>query len=79
MARSANVGPLGLHNLSLGESDSVVITYDETKMDKAGEKISMKNIYANHTDWHCCFFTGLAIWIGLQCHRMTSNQKLFFE
>jgi hypothetical protein len=39
MARSASIDCLAFHNFSL-DLDSMVIKYDETKADKAGEKLS---------------------------------------
>ena len=42
MARSASIDCLAFHNFSVGSLDSIVIKYDETKADKAGEKLSEK-------------------------------------
>lgn len=53
MARSVSIDCLGLHNLRLG-IDSIIIKYDDSKADKAGERLSEKNIYANPQDWTQC-------------------------
>lgn len=58
MARSSSIDALGLHNFSLG-IDSIVIKYDDSKADKAGEKLSEKNLYANPLDWTMCSWTAL--------------------
>ena len=61
MARSASIDCLAFHNLSVGSLDScsIVIKYDETKADKAGEKLSEKKymltpligLCAHGSDW----------------------------
>ena len=56
VARAANVDPLGLHNVKLG-IDSVIVKYDDSKADKAGEKLSEKNTHANPFDWKLCWWT----------------------
>ena len=46
MARCASVDPLGFHNFSLSQ-DSIIVKYDDSKVDKDGERLSEKNMYAN--------------------------------
>jgi hypothetical protein len=58
MARSASIDCLGFHNFSLG-MDSIVIKYDESKADKAGEKLSEKIFYANPLNWTQCSWLAL--------------------
>jgi len=58
MARSASIDCLAFHNFSIG-LDLIVIKYDATKADKAGEKLSEKNAYANPLDWTLCTWTAL--------------------
>lgn len=53
MARSASIDCLALHNFRVG-IDSIIIKYDDSKADKAGEKLSEKNVYANPLDWIQC-------------------------
>lgn len=53
MARSASIDCLAFHNFRLG-TDSIIIKYDDSKADKAGEKLSEKNVYANPLDWIQC-------------------------
>jgi hypothetical protein len=59
MARSASIDCLAFHtNFSLG-TDSIAIKHDETKADKAGEKLSEKTLYANPIDWTMCTWLAL--------------------
>ena len=53
MARSINIDCIGWHNMRRGE-DSIVVKYDDTKSDKAGEKCSNKNLYSNPNDMYVC-------------------------
>jgi hypothetical protein len=46
LARCQNIDDLTFRNLSLG-SDSIIVKFDATKMDKTGEKCSPENCYAN--------------------------------
>ena len=68
MARSISIDHLGFPNLKRG-SDSIIVKYNESKNDKAGEKCSNKNINANPTDPSMCFFTALGIYC---CHKLLS-------
>lgn len=64
MARSASIDCLAFHNFSMG-LDSIVIKYDDSKADKAGEKLSEKNVYANPLDWTMCTWTALGEFFSL--------------
>ena len=79
MARSASIDPLAFHNFSVG-NDSYVGKYDSSKADKAGERLSEKNIYANAQEWQMCFWTGFGIWCALR--RVSfgeDHEKLFLD
>ena len=65
MAKFISIDHLGISNLKRG-SDSMIVKYDESKSNKAGEKFSNKNKYANPTDPSICFFTALEICC---CHK----------
>jgi hypothetical protein len=56
-------GLFALYNLKRGISDSIVFKYDETKMDKTGEFVQEKNVYANPLKGqeHLCAFTALGL------------------
>jgi hypothetical protein len=58
MARSASIDCLAFHNFGVGH-DSIIIKYDDSKADKAGEKLSEKNVYANPIDWTMCTWLAL--------------------
>jgi len=61
MARSASIDVRAKRNFKLG-IDSIRGKYDDTKTDKAGERLSEKNLYANPFDWTMCWWTGVWIW-----------------
>ena len=46
MARSASIDPLAYRNFWCGE-DSIIVKYDDSKTDKAGECLLEKNICTN--------------------------------
>ena len=77
MARSASIDPLGIHNLSSG-TDSFKITYDDSKTDGAGERVSPKNIYANPFDPHVCPATALGIWLSIQNETFNAENDTIF-
>lgn len=78
MARSASIDCLALHNFSLG-TDSIVIKYDETKADKAGEKLSEKNVYANPLDWTMCTWLALGVYCFVFQGNLVENERLFLK
>lgn len=79
MARGANIAPLKLENIQLGP-DSLIIKYDDSKADQAGERTYPKNIYACTFDWTTCFWTALGVWLALRVAEMKDgNQKLFLK
>jgi hypothetical protein len=79
VARSASIDPLKLSNFRVG-TDSIIGKYDETKADKAGERLSEKNIYAQTFDWKICFWTSFGVWLALRVDEMKNgNQKIFLN
>ena len=76
MGRSASVDALGLHNLKLGV-DSIVITYDDSKMDSTGKHVHPKNCYANPYEPQMSSFLVLAIWCFLYPDQF-EEKDLFF-
>jgi hypothetical protein len=78
MARSASIDCLGFHNFSLG-TDSLVVKYDDSKADKAGEKLSEKNLYANPLDWTMCPWLGLGVYFCVNCGNLGENERLFLK
>lgn len=78
MARSASIDCLSFHNFSLGQ-DSIVVKYDETKADKAGEKLSEKNIYSNPLDWQMCTWLAFGIYCSLFSGNLTISERLFLK
>ena len=78
MARSASIDSLGFHNFSLG-LDSLVVKYDDSKADKAGEKLSEKNLYANPLDWTMCTWLGLGVFCCINKGNLSVNERLFLK
>ena len=78
MARSASIDPLGLHNFKLG-ADSILITYDDSKMDGTGERTHPKNCYANPINPNICLFLSLSIWLVLYPEQYDSTDSLFLK
>ena len=64
MARCISVDPLSLHHFSLGE-DNFTVLHDSTKMDKKGEKLVQKHVYANPKDPIICPNLAIGIWFAL--------------
>jgi hypothetical protein len=65
MARSASIDPLRLDNFRLGP-DSIIGKYDDSKSDKAAERLSEKNLYSNPTKFQWCWWTGFGVWVALR-------------
>jgi hypothetical protein len=76
MARSASIDPLGFHNISKGV-DSIVIKYDDSKADNAGEKVSPKNIFANPFNPYICSFLSLGCYFCINRETFMTNDKIF--
>ena len=79
MARSASIDCLGFHNFTVGSLDSIAIKYDETKADKAGEKLSSKNVYANPIDWTMCTWLGLGVYCCVFQANLVECERLFLK
>ena len=78
MARCASVDPLGFHNISVG-LDSIKCSYDDSKADKDGEKLSEKNIYANPLVYRQCFWTSFAVYCCIHSESLCLYEKLFLK
>ena len=78
MARSASIDCLCFHNFSLGQ-DSIIIKYDESKADKAGEKLSEKNLYSNPLEWTMCSWLAFGIYCSLMSDNLCESERLFLK
>ena len=76
MARSISIDPLGFHNFKTGV-DSIKCTYDDSKTDKSGEKVSPKNLYSNPYDPKVCCFTSMGCWFAISKDSFNRNDKIF--
>ena len=77
MGRSASVDPLGIHNFARG-MDALRITYDDSKADGAGDRVSPKNVYANPLNPSICPMTALGIWMMLRNETFIANRDGIF-
>jgi hypothetical protein len=78
MARSINIDCIGWHNMRRGE-DSIVVKYDDTKSDKAGEKCSNKNLYSNPNDMYVCWYMALRCYCCIYSVSLAERDFLFIE
>ena len=78
MARCASIDPLGFHNMSLGQ-DSIKCKYDDSKTKKDGEKLSEKNIYANHIDYFLCWWTAFAVYTAINNDALSKFERFFLK
>ena len=79
MARSINIDPLGFHNFSKGQEDSIEILYGETKMDKTGENVMPKNIFGNPFDHRICVFFALGTYLCINRDKFVEGQDFLFR
>jgi hypothetical protein len=69
--------PLRLDNFRLG-TDSIIGKYDESKADKAAERLSEKNLYSNPTNFKWCWWTGFGVWVALRGEDAFENNRHLF-
>lgn len=79
MARSANVNPLSLHNIKLGDPDAIELCFDESKCDKTGKRVTPKNVFANPLQPQICWFTAMGVWMMKQRDQLSEREKLFLK
>jgi len=80
IARSVSVDPLTFHNFSPGfGTDSIKCTYDRTKADQEGKKVSPKNLYANPFDPRISVFLALGCWICTTQETFVGSEKIFLN
>ena len=79
ISRSCDVDCLSFHIITHGILDSIILKYDETKMDKMGEFVQEKNVYSNPLagQGHLCFFTALGVYLSLHQGCLAETEKLF--
>jgi hypothetical protein len=78
IGRPSSINPLGFRNFSL-RSDSIIGKYDDSKADKAGERLTEKNLYANPFDWLKCPRTAIGIWCALEALALAEHERLFLS
>ena len=78
MARSISIDHLGFTNMKRG-TDSIIVKYDETKSDKAGERCKNKNVYAKPTDPSICFFIALGIYCSYESISLITREVIFLK
>lgn len=78
MARGTSVDPLGFYNTSLG-TYLIRVKYDNSKTKKSGDRLSIKNIYANPFDYSQCFHLGLRVYCCIFSNKLSASEKLFIK
>ena len=78
MARSINIGELNFKSFSMG-TDSFIITFNDTKKDPTGEKVSPKNIYANHSDFRICPATATGLYLAVNDGKFANGRTTLFQ
>ena len=79
MARSALIDIIGLHNMYMGNADSVIWQYDYSKTDKDGKKVHPKNVYASPLNFIICPLTSMACWISLNKDTFDKSDAIFLR
>jgi len=78
MVRSASIDPLAFHNFKTCQ-DSSICKCDNQKADKSGERLSEQKVYANPFEWTQCFWTGMGVYVALNCDAISSHEHLFLK
>ena len=78
MARSISIDHLGFTNMKRG-TDSIIVKYNETKSDKAGEKCTNKIVYSNPTDPSICYFKELGIYCSFESVSLITREGIFLK
>jgi hypothetical protein len=73
MARSASIDPLAFG------VNSIIGKYDNSKVDKIGERLSEKNIYANPFNWKMCWWTGMGVYCSVYAEALGQHEQLFLR
>ena len=76
MARSISIDPLSLHDMSLGD-DNTIILHDSTKSDKEGENLVPKHVHANPENPLICPSVALGTWLALNQQSFELSEQLF--
>ena len=80
IARSVSIDPLGLHNFTPGAGgDSIKCTYDLSKSDQEGKKVSPKNIYANPFDPRVSWNLAMGCWICISQDSFADTERIFLN
>ena len=72
-----NIDTLSLQNFTMA-TDSMVINYDNTKMDQTGDKTTPKNAHANPFDFKICPFVALGIFLAAFEELLDKDKQYLF-
>jgi hypothetical protein len=75
---SISIDCLVFHNFKSG-ADSIIAKYDETKVDKTGEKCTNKNIYGNPFQPNICFFTAMGCYCATRSQVLGTRDSMFLN
>ena len=76
MARSIDIDCIGFSNFKRG-TDSIIVKYDKTKVDKTGENCNNKNLYANPSDPTVCLFLAFGLYCASESSSLALMRNLF--
>lgn len=72
MERSINIDDIGFRNLKKN-NDLTQCKYDDTKMDKAGEKCSNNNLHGHPKNPNMCLFLSLGTHMSMSSDSLRRN------
>ena len=78
MARSISIDDLSFRNFHKN-CNSIVCKYDQIKKDKAREKCTDKNLYANPENLNICLFLVLGLYFALESVALGIKDFLFIK
>lgn len=78
MSRSVNIGKLTFSSFKVG-IDSIIVTFNSTKTDQTGDKVSPKNCYANPFNFHLCVATALGCYFALNDEHFSKGRQTIFK
>lgn len=78
MARSISIESLGFRNLRKG-NNLIQCRHDETKSEKSGDKVSIKNLFVNPENPSIYLFLSFSIYIAMESVSLSQTDFLFIK
>ena len=77
MAQGTNIDALSTRNFTKG-TDSMVINYDNSKMDQTRDKTALKNVHANPFDCKICPFVDIGVCLVIFEESFEKDRQFLF-